>query len=500
MRIQRPTITQIAEIKGDGAILTGSFSGSFTGEYNTAILSSSGQIADLGAGIISSSDQIDTDLFDIDGLVSGSIQIAGDISGSLGANATLVRSLTAAGVSGSLGANASLIRSLTATGVSGSLGANATLIRSLTATGVSGSLGANAALIRSLDAATISGSNNADSASASTRLTTAESFKTSFDTAIGLSSDDVTILGDLTVSGTTTTVDSTTVEFADNIIALNGTGAANGGIEVNDGPASGSMLWDGTSNYWKAGAKGSENEILTTGNVDTDIKTLSLPASTTISAFGATLVDDADAAAARTTLGVDTAGTDNSTDVTLTGTPDYITISGQVITVGTVDIADDTNFAVSDTTGQTGINLTLTDDTVSGVVVGLDTTNDVQFDSFGVGTAASGTTGEIRATGDITAFYSSDERLKENFAPLTGALDKVKAIGGYEFDWKDGIGEIVSKTGHDIGVKAQELQAQYPELVHERDNGYLAVDYIKLNAVLIEAVKELSAKVDELSK
>ena len=125
---------------------------------------------------------------------------------------------------------------------------------------------------------------------------------------------------------------------------------------------------------------------------------------------------------------------------------------------------------------------------------------DAEIDSLGIGTAASGTTGEIRATGDITAFYSSDERLKENFAPLTGALDKVKAIGGYEFDWKDGIEEVVSKTGHDIGVKAQELQAQYPELVHERDNGYLAVDYIKLNAVLIEAVKELAAKVDELSK
>ena len=317
---------------------------------------------------------------------------------------------------------------------------------------------------------------------------------------IGDSSDTITVAGNLTVSGTTTTVDSTTVEFADNIIALNGTGAANGGIEVNDGPASGSMLWDGTNNYWIAGAKGSENEILTVGNVDADIKTLSLPASTTISSFGASLVDDADAAAARTTLGVDASGTDNSTDVTLTGTPDYITISGQVITVGTVDISDDTNLAVSDTSGQTGINLSLTGDTISGVVSGLDTSDDVRFDSFGVGTAASGTTGEIRATGDITAYYSSDERLKENFKPLTGALDKVKSMGGYEFDWKDGIGEIVSKTGHDVGVKAQEVKAQYPELVHERDNGYLAVDYIKLNAVLIEAVKELAAKVDELSK
>ena len=117
---------------------------------------------------------------------------------------------------------------------------------------------------------------------------------------------------------------------------------------------------------------------------------------------------------------------------------------------------------------------------------------------LGIGTNPSGTTGEIRAAGDITAYYSSDERLKENIIPLQGALNKVKAIGGYEFDWKDGIEDATSKTGHDIGVKAQEIQAQYPDLVHERDNGYLAVDYIKLSAVLIEAVKELSNKVDLL--
>lgn len=124
----------------------------------------------------------------------------------------------------------------------------------------------------------------------------------------------------------------------------------------------------------------------------------------------------------------------------------------------------------------------------------------LQSHCLGIGTAPSTVSGEIRATGDITAYYSSDERLKENFAPLAGALDKVKAIGGYEFDWKDGIEDATSKTGHDIGVKAQEIQAQYPDLVHERDNGYLAVDYIKLSAVLIEAVKELAAKVEELSK
>lgn len=89
-----------------------------------------------------------------------------------------------------------------------------------------------------------------------------------------------------------------------------------------------------TANVTAAGA-------LMDSEVDADIKTLSLPANTTISAFGASLVDDADAAAARTTLGVDAAGTDNSTNVTLSGTPDYITISGQTITRNQIDLSTD---------------------------------------------------------------------------------------------------------------------------------------------------------------
>ncbi len=129
---------------------------------------------------------------------------------------------------------------------------------------------------------------------------------------------------------------------------------------------------------------------------------------------------------------------------------------------------------------------------------GGSTTSDVQFGSLGIGTAASGVSGEIRATGDIVAFYSSDERLKENIQPIQNALSKVESISGNTYDWKEGFEKIHSHKGNDLGVIAQEVQSVLPEVVTERETGYLAVDYVKLVPVLIEAIKELSAKVKEL--
>lgn len=91
-----------------------------------------------------------------------------------------------------------------------------------------------------------------------------------------------------------------------------------------------------------------------------------------ISAFGATLVDDADAATARTTLGVDAAGTDNSTDVTLAGTPDYITIVGQTITRNQIDLAVDVTGSLPNTS-VSGLGTASTQDvgTADGNVVQL---------------------------------------------------------------------------------------------------------------------------------
>jgi hypothetical protein len=105
-------------------------------------------------------------------------------------------------------------------------------------------------------------------------------------------------------------------------------------------------------------------------------------------------------------------------------------------------------------------------------------------------------TGILSVTDDITAFYTSDQRLKDNITPIEDPLAKVLSISGNTFDWND----KSHKSGHDVGVIAQEIEKVLPEAVTTRDNGYLAVDYQKVVPLLIEAVKELSAKVDALEK
>jgi hypothetical protein len=138
--------------------------------------------------------------------------------------------------------------------------------------------------------------------------------------------------------------------------------------------------------------------------------------------------------------------------------------------------------------------------------LGVGTGNDVQFDSFGVGTAASGTTGEIRATNDVTAFYSSDVALKENIVNIPNALEAIKKLNGVLFDWKKSyIDQRGGEDGYfvrkrDVGVIAQEVEKVLPEAVAQRPDGIKAVKYDRLTCLLIEAVKQLQDKVDSLTK
>jgi len=134
----------------------------------------------------------------------------------------------------------------------------------------------------------------------------------------------------------------------------------------------------------------------------------------------------------------------------------------------------------------------------------IGTSSSVQFGSFGVGTAASGTSGEIRATNNVTAYYSSDARLKENVRDIPNALSAATAIGGKLFDWSDAY--IQSRGGEDgyfvrkadFGVIAQDVVAVFPQAVRERDDGMLAVDYEKLCALAFAAIKELKNELDAL--
>jgi hypothetical protein len=140
--------------------------------------------------------------------------------------------------------------------------------------------------------------------------------------------------------------------------------------------------------------------------------------------------------------------------------------------------------------------------------------NNVQVTTFGVGTAASGTTGEIRATNNVTAYYS-DERLKENITTISSALSKLLTLRGVTFNSN----EIAEQYGYtdkkeQVGVIAQDVEKVLPQVVvpapfdiaqdedgneySKSGENYKTVHYDKLVPLLIEAIKELKGEIEEL--
>ena len=108
--------------------------------------------------------------------------------------------------------------------------------------------------------------------------------------------------------------------------------------------------------------------------------------------------------------------------------------------------------------------------------------------------------GDIVATGNITAFYS-DERLKDLIGTIPNALDKVSQLNGYYYTANDTARELgVKSKGVEVGVSAQEIETVLPEIIADSvvGKGYKTVMYEKITPLLIEAVKELTAKVDAL--
>ena len=99
--------------------------------------------------------------------------------------------------------------------------------------------------------------------------------------------------------------------------------------------------------------------------------------------------------------------------------------------------------------------------------------------------------GTIRATGDVLAF--SDRRVKENIKTIENASDKLLKLRGVEYN-------KIGETKKSIGVIAQEIEEVLPEVVSTDTNGMKSVAYGNITGVLIEAIKELKAEIEELKK
>ncbi|UCC45438.1 MAG: tail fiber domain-containing protein [Candidatus Zixiibacteriota bacterium] len=111
----------------------------------------------------------------------------------------------------------------------------------------------------------------------------------------------------------------------------------------------------------------------------------------------------------------------------------------------------------------------------------------------------------VDVAGDVHASSfptSSDVRFKKNIRKLDNVLEKLDQIRGVSFDWNAKYEELGRSTGHrEIGVIAQEVEKAFPELVSTwADEDYRAVDYGRMTAVLIEAIKELKAENESLKQ
>jgi hypothetical protein len=99
----------------------------------------------------------------------------------------------------------------------------------------------------------------------------------------------------------------------------------------------------------------------------------------------------------------------------------------------------------------------------------------------------------------VTLHETSDARLKTKVRQLTNVLDSVEKIRGVSFEWNEEAKSVGAAAGDKhIGVIAQDVEKVFPELVSAPANEYKSVDYTKLTAVLVEAVKELKSENDLL--
>lgn len=199
--------------------------------------------------------------------------------------------------------------------------------------------------------------------------------------------------------------------------------------------------------------------------------------------------------------------TANSLSIT-SSTPSTSTSSGALLVTGGAGIQGNVyaSYIVGNGSLLTGLPAGYSNATASSFL----SVSNISISSLGVGTAASGNVGEIRATNAITSFYS-DRRLKTNFKQIENALDKVNRLQGILYTQN----ELAETFGYNdysqqVGVFAQDVQIVQPEAVKPAPfdisadgssisgEHYLTVQYDKLVPLLIEAIKELTEQVNIL--
>ena len=186
--------------------------------------------------------------------------------------------------------------------------------------------------------------------------------------------------------------------------------------------------------------------------------------------------------------------------ITLTNAGVTSNVAGSGISVsGATGAVTITNTGVTSNVAGTGVTVSGATGAVT-ISIGqaVATSSNVQFNSIGVGMAASATAGRIDAAGDVVAFSTSDIRFKENIKAIENPIEKIRKISGNTYNWKAELKDIHGYEGNDVGVIAQEVEAVLPQLVQNRENGYKAVKYDKLVALLIEGIKEQQLQIEKL--
>tara|TARA_R110001599_G_scaffold175755_1_gene367808 strand:- start:897 stop:1676 length:780 start_codon:yes stop_codon:yes gene_type:complete len=102
----------------------------------------------------------------------------------------------------------------------------------------------------------------------------------------------------------------------------------------------------------------------------------------------------------------------------------------------------------------------------------------------------------LHSYGDVVAYSSSDERLKDNIRIIKEPLSKILSLDSVEFDWNE---KQETYKGHDIGLIAQQVEKVAPELVTTRVSGFKAVKYEKLTSLLVGAIKEQQEQISVLN-